>query len=129
MVSLFGHKLILLFSGLVLAFLTRKVEVRGLSESREIRLVMFVTTPLAVGTLILRLVFKYYINTVGATYSLGIAAISLSTLGIIFIPKVSAVSKRLQKNPVSPGHSFQFLLCTCELLPNIIVAITTITIG
>ena len=83
--------MVLQISGMVLAFLTRKVEVRGFSESLEIQLVILITTPLALIILALRLVFSDNLNVVGGSYLLGIAAISCTTLGIIFVPKVSAV--------------------------------------
>ena len=86
---LFGYKVILQISGMVLAFLTRKIEVRGLNESREVQVVMIITTPLVVVALILRLVFDDYLNVVGTSYGLGTALVTGTTLGIIFLPKVS----------------------------------------
>lgn len=74
---------------MVLAFLTRKVEVRGLNESLEVQLVMFITTPIVVVALTLRLVFSDYLNVVGTLYALGVALVGGATLGIIFMPKVT----------------------------------------
>lgn len=87
---LFGYKVVLQITGMVLAFLTRKVKVRGLNESLEVQLVMFITTPIVVVALTLRLVFSDYLNVVGTLYALGVALVGGATLGIIFIPKVTA---------------------------------------
>ena len=86
---LFGYKVILQISGVVLAFLTRKIEVRGLNESREVQVVMIITTPVVVVGMVLRLVFNDYLNVVGTTYGLGTVIVTGTALGIIFIPKVS----------------------------------------
>lgn len=86
---LFGYKLLFQITGMVLAFLTRKVEVRGLNESLEVQLVMFITTPIVVVALTLRLVFSDYLNVVGTLYALGVALVGGATLGIIFMPKVT----------------------------------------
>ena len=86
---LFGYKVILQISGMVLAFLTRKIEVRGLNESREVQVVMIITTPLVVVTLILKLVFDDYLNIRGISDGLSTPIITGTALGIIFLPKVS----------------------------------------
>lgn len=86
---LFGYKVVLQITGMVLACLTRKVEVRGLNESSEVQLVMLITTPIVVVALTLRLVFSDYLNIVGTLYALGVALVGGATLGIIFIPKVT----------------------------------------
>ena len=85
---IFGYKVLLQISGMVLAFLTRKVQVKGLNESKEVQLVMIVTTPIVVLGMILRLALSDYLNVVGGTYSIGTVIVTGSALGIIFIPKV-----------------------------------------
>ena len=85
---LFGYKILFIMSGTVLAFLTRKVKVRGLNESREVQLVMIMITPIAVGSLILRLALRDYLNVVGSVYALSASLSGGIMLCIIFIPKV-----------------------------------------
>jgi hypothetical protein len=92
---LFGTKVLLQVSGMVLAFLTRKVEVRGLNESREVQLVMIITTPIVLAGLVLRMLFSEYLNVVGTVYALGTSISGGATLGIIFLPKMI----QLYKNP------------------------------
>ena len=87
---LFGYKVMLQISGMVLAFLTRKVEVKGLNESREVQVVMIITTPIVVAALVLRLVLSDYLNVVGTVYALGVSLTGGTALSIIFIPKVGA---------------------------------------
>ena len=86
---LFGYKVVLQVSAMVLACLTRKVQVKGLNESKEVQLVMIVTTPIVVLAMILRLALSDYLNVVGGSYSIGTVIVTGSALGIIFIPKVS----------------------------------------
>jgi len=77
---LFGYKVILQISGVILAFLTRKIEVRGLNESREVQAVMIITTPLVVVGMVLRQVFDGYLNVVGTSYGLGTAIVTGTAL-------------------------------------------------
>lgn len=88
---LFGYKLVLQLSAVILAILTHKVQVRGLNESLEVQLAMFITTPIVVVALTLRLVFSDYLNVVGMLYALGVALTGGATLGIIFLPKVTTI--------------------------------------
>ena len=85
---LFGTKVLFQISGMVLAFLTRKVKVRGLNESREVQLVMIITTPIVLVALVLRMLLSKYLNVVGTVYALGTSISGVATLGIIFLPKV-----------------------------------------
>ena len=84
-----GFKIVLQVSAMVLACLARKVQVKGLNESKEVQLVMIVTTPIIVVGMIISLVLSDYLNVVAGWYSLGIVFLTGSALGIIFIPKVS----------------------------------------
>ena len=77
-----------MISGMILAFLTRKVKVRGLNESREIQLVMIITTPVVVTVVTLRLLFSDHLNLVGMLFAFGTSLSSTVMLGIIFLPKV-----------------------------------------
>ena len=85
---LFGYKIIFLASGVVLAILSRKVQVKGLNESREVQVTMIITTPIVITGLILRLVFSDYLNVVGTLYALTSSLYGGLVLGIIFLPKV-----------------------------------------
>ena len=84
------YKVILQISGIVLAFLSRKVKVKGLNESREVQVLMIVTTPIVVVALALRLALSDYLNVVGTVWAFGVAVTGGSALVIIFLPKVSA---------------------------------------
>ena len=70
MAIVFGYKVILQISGMVLAILTRKVEVKGLNESWEVQVVMIITTPMVVGALVTQ---SDYLNVVGMLYALRIS--------------------------------------------------------
>ena len=62
--------MILQISGMVLAILTRKVEVKRLNESWEVQVVMIITNPLVVGVLVTQ---SDYLNVVGMLYALRIS--------------------------------------------------------
>lgn len=109
---LFGYKVVLQITGMVLAFLTRKVKVRGLNESLEVQLVMFITTPIVVVALTLRLVFSDYLNVVGTLYALGVALVGGATLGIIFIPKVTTTRPVYNITLVSVLYN---CMCKCTI--------------
>ena len=83
---LYGFKIFLQISGMVLAFLTRKVKVRGLNESLEVQLVMIITTPIVVTALLLREILNF--NVARSVYALGSGICTGVALFIIFVPKV-----------------------------------------
>ena len=101
----FGYKVILQISGMVLAILTRKVEVKGLNESWEVQMVMIITTPMVMVALVLRLTLSDYLNVVGMLCALGISLAGGTTLGIIFLPKVGAYNPHNHSKAVS--HSIR----------------------
>ena len=85
----FGYKLLLQVATVFLAFKARNVDILGLNESKEVRALCVVTTPLTVIVAILRGTFSDYLNIVGASYSLGVSTSTAVILIFIFIPKVS----------------------------------------
>lgn len=86
---LFGYKIIFLFSGMILAVLSRKIEVKALNESREVQATMLITSPIVMGGLIVRLLLSNYFNVVGMVYGLSSSVYGILVLGIIFLPKAS----------------------------------------
>lgn len=86
---LFGYKAILQIIGILLAFATRKVKVKGLNDAKYIAGVIYVTSIVIVVIIISFIALREYLNALAAIYSVGYLLDATAILGLIFIPKVS----------------------------------------
>ena len=74
--------------GVVLAFSIRKVKIKGLNDSKEISIILYITSIILVIVIVITLALGDYINVSGSIFSLGISTASTVVLGFIFVPKV-----------------------------------------
>ena len=93
----YGYKIVIHLIGVVLAFSIRKVKVKGLNDSKEISIVLYITSIILVIVVVITLALGNYINTNGAIFGFGISTASTVVLACIFVPKVTA-GKTVQYN-------------------------------
>ena len=87
-VFLFGYFGILQIACLVLALKSRKIAIKVINDSREIRTIVYITSFVALETLILHFAVGNFKNSNVSLFLGHILAATLVTLLLIFIPKV-----------------------------------------
>ena len=85
---IYSYKIVIQLIGVVLAFSIRKVKIKGLNDSKEISIILYVTSIILVIVIVITLALGDYINVSGSIFSLGISTASTVVLGFIFVPKV-----------------------------------------
>ena len=85
---LFGYKALLEIIGILLAFATRKVKVKGLNDAKFIAGVIYITSIIIAVIIISFIALNEYLNALAAIYSVGYVLDATVILGLIFIPKV-----------------------------------------
>ena len=85
---IYGYKIVMQLIGVVLAFSIRKVKIKGLNDSKEISIILYITSIILVIVVVITLALGDYINVNGGIFGLGISTASTVVLGCIFVPKV-----------------------------------------
>ena len=85
---IYSYKIVIQLIGVILAFSIRKVKIKGLNDSKEISIILYVTSIILVIVIVITLALGDYINVSGSIFSLGISTASTVVLGFIFVPKV-----------------------------------------
>ena len=73
---------------ILLAFLTRKVKVKGLDDSKYIAAIIYITSIVLAVIFISSYTLKEFVNVFAAVISAGILVASSCVLALVFIPKV-----------------------------------------
>ena len=85
----YGYKLFLQFVAIYFAFQTRKVKIRALNDSKEIAVIIYVTSLILVGLVGVSLAARSsYPNIYAALVAGGTIVYPTVILGFIFVPKV-----------------------------------------
>ena len=85
---IYSYKIVIQLIGVVLAFSIRKVKIKGLNDSKEISIILYITSTILLIVIVITLALGNYINVSGSIFSLGISTASTVVLGFIFVPKV-----------------------------------------
>lgn len=85
---MFGYKFLLQAVGVFLAFSIRKVKIKGLNDSREVSVILYVNSLILFVIMLETLILGDYINVDGGVYGFGISTSTTIVLGFVFIPKV-----------------------------------------
>lgn len=83
-----GYKLVIQAIGVFLAFSIRNVKIKGLNDSKEISMILYITTVITFVVAVSTFLFGDYINVDAAVYGFGISTATTVVLALIFIPKV-----------------------------------------
>ena len=101
----YGFKAILQIIALILAFLTRKVKVRGLDDAKYIAAVIYIISLILVVIAICEFTVPG-INAFAVVFSTGILLAPTCVLGLLFVPTVST--------PLHPNALNHSMLLTCR---------------
>ena len=83
-----GYKVILQVIAMVLAFLTRKVKVKGLDDSKYIAAIVYITSIVLAVLIVSEYTINEFVDAYAVIVSTGIIVDSTCILGLVFIPKV-----------------------------------------
>ena len=88
-IILYAYIMITQLIAVILAFLTRNVEIEILNDSKYIALIIYITSIIVVIMIVCAILLSNYLNADGAVFG-GLLYIFITTvLIIVFIPKVS----------------------------------------
>ena len=85
----YAYLIMLQLVGLVLAFLTRKVKLEGLRDSKYIAAIVYISSITIVVMVLVTFALESYVNVGTGIFVFGILALTTLFLILIFIPKVS----------------------------------------
>ena len=88
---IYGYMVLLQISALYFAFQTRKVKVKGLSDSKYIALIVYTVGILVLINSITTFALPEYVTVYAAVYVTCIWISATAVLGLMFIPKVRNV--------------------------------------
>ena len=107
----FGYKALLQLGAIFMAFTTRKVNIKGLNDTREIYAIIYTNTLIITVLIVTEFALKNHREAYIALYGLAIFAEATLFLALTFIPKVHTSfvyrKKKLYRNLHSgtpPGH-------------------------
>ena len=86
---LYAFKLILQVVALVLAFLTRKVKVKGLDDAKYIAAIIYITSIVIAIIAVCEFSLSQYINVYAVIFSSGLFVAPTCVLALVFMPTVS----------------------------------------
>ena len=96
---LYAFKLILQVVALVLAFLTRKVKVKGLDDAKYIAAIIYITSIVIAIIAVCEFSLSQYINVYAVIFSSGLFVAPTCVLALVFIPTVSHVRRYISSFP------------------------------
>lgn len=76
---------------IVFALQTRKVKIKALNESKEVTVIIYVSSIILVGLVIVSFALRSYKNVTEALFSGGLIAANTTFLLVVFVPKVSVL--------------------------------------
>ena len=85
---LYFYLAVLQISALVLALKIRNVKIKVLNDSKAISVIVFVTSALDVGLIIVTLALENYINLRAVFFYGGVLSATTVFVGLIYVPKV-----------------------------------------
>lgn len=85
----YGFKGILQVVALLLAFMTRKVKVKGLDDAKYIAAIIYITSIVIAVITVSEYSISQYINAYAVVFSTGILAAPTCVLILVFVPTVS----------------------------------------
>ena len=118
---LYGYKMVMQVIALVLAFITRKVKVKGLDDAKYIAAAIYVTSIVLAVVIVATYSLKDFVNAFPTLFCTGFIIGTTSILGLVFVPKVGrfvrqvtslvsvCVCARIYISPICQlHHSFRF---------------------
>ena len=90
-IFIFAYLAVLQIIGIILSFQTRKVKVQGLSDSKCVAAIIYISSIVLVVLALVTFALKSYINIGTGIFVAGIFILTTIFLALIFIPKVAII--------------------------------------
>ena len=90
---LYGYKMVMQVIALILAFVTRKVKVKGLNDAKYIAAAIYVTSIVLAVIIVATYSLKDFVNAFPTLFCTGFIIGTTSILGLVFVPKVGGDCK------------------------------------
>ena len=87
-IFIFSYLAALQFIGLLLAFQTRKVNIKGLNESTFVAIIIYISSVVLIALALVTLSLRAYVNIGTGIFVAGIHILTTFILALIFVPKV-----------------------------------------
>ena len=87
-IFIFSYLAVLQIIGLLLAFQTRKVKIKGLNDSKYVAIVIYISSIVLVVLALVTFSLRIYINIGTGIFVAGILILTSFILVLIFVPKV-----------------------------------------
>lgn len=88
-IFIFSYLAVLQIVGILLAFQTRKVKIKGLNDSKFVTIIIYISSIVLVALALVTLSLRTYINIGTGIFVAGILILTTIILALIFIPKVT----------------------------------------
>ena len=85
----FIYLCLLQFAGIILAFQTRKVNIKALNDSKSVTVLIYISSIVLVIMALVQFILRNYINIQMAVFSGGVIILATLFLVLIFTPNVS----------------------------------------
>lgn len=90
---LFGYKVLIQVTGVILAFRIRTVQIKDLNDTKETAAIIYITSLLLAIVIIVTLTLGDYQDIDGSAYGFGICTSTTLVIAFTFVPKVCSISK------------------------------------
>ena len=87
-IFIFSYLAMLQIIGILLAFQTRKVKIKGLNDSTFVAVIIYISCVVLVALALMTFALRTYINIGTGMFASGILTLTTIFLALIFIPKV-----------------------------------------
>ena len=77
--------------GILLAFQTRKVKIKGLNDSKVVAIIIYISSIVLVALALVTFALRTYVNIGTGVFVAGIFTLTTIFLALIFIPKASFI--------------------------------------
>ena len=107
---MYGYKVVLQVIGLLFAFSTRNVKVKGLDDSKYIAAATYVTSIVLATTVIFTFFLANFINAFAVLFSTGIFICTTVILGLVFVPKVRTLETSGNSEVAKPWGGGMYII-------------------
>ena len=107
---MYGYKVVLQVIGLLFAFATRNVKVKGLDDSKYIAAAIYVTSIVLATTVISTIFLANLINAFAALFSTGIFIGTTVILGLVFVQKVRTLETSGNSEVAKPWGGGMYII-------------------
>ncbi len=103
-IVLYAYLLLTQLSGVFFAFRTRKVQVKALNDSKQLSLIIYISSVIVTVMIIGAVALADFLNADAALFGAGLMVFTTVVLGLVFIPKVREEGRELGRVGLEGGE-------------------------